>query len=126
MITLDGIEVKVGDRLWSVACGKFCVVEAMDKTEADYPIVAKEDSWTTDGKLYSYLARDLYWDKVEIIPPPKPKKMVKKSGWINVYPAYWKDALPRAGCIFPTSKMADECAEMGRVLCKFIEWEEPE
>ena len=52
----------------------------------------------------------------------KPKRTVKKAGWINIYPLSWMDG--RAGAIFQTKTEADSSARSGRIACTRVEWEE--
>lgn len=81
---LDGQEVKVGDRLWSMNEG-FFIVTSIRKSSISGP-----GSWNYDrnGCLAGTSTRVLFWDKVEVVPPPKPKNKVRKivEGWINIYP----------------------------------------
>ena len=78
MIQLDGHEVKAGSRLWSMAKGRFVVIESV-AGNIMFPIEDINESWTADGRLRSDCARDLYWDEVKIIPPPKPKRKVTRE-----------------------------------------------
>ena len=86
MITLDGREVKVGDRLWSIPDG-WVTVEALEG--GGYPIVTERRTYTTTGKMWkSDRASVLFWDEVKIDPPPPPKRKVKKYQWLISNAAY--------------------------------------
>ena len=86
MITLDGREVKVGDRLWSILDGWITITVISD--HPCYPIESAENNYTSDGKLYnSNRGRVLFWDEVKIDPPPPPKQKVRKYQWL-VTPEY--------------------------------------
>ncbi len=76
MITLNGHEVKVGDRLWSVMHGEFGkVVGIKDYIELRFASLST-CFFGLDGSYFKDGPQLLFWDKVEIVPPPKPK--VKK------------------------------------------------
>lgn len=93
MIKNDLTGVRVGDKLWDAAEGEWVEVISINGS-ATYPIAVKNEnryingctmsgcSWL-DGGVPRY-----YWDKVEIIPPPRPKRKVKKTVelWANIYP----------------------------------------
>jgi hypothetical protein len=82
MLGLDGKEVKVGDRLWSIIHGEVIVTHLTE--DSDYPIYARPNTGHTttfsrDGKFHlSHPNRILFWDEIvfDIPVPPKPK--VKK------------------------------------------------
>ena len=80
MITLDGRELKAGDRLWSTAYGWVEVKQ----TEPDlaFAIRTTLGSYSASGKYSTYGPRSLFWDEVKIDPPPPPKKKVKKYQWL--------------------------------------------
>ena len=52
----------------------------------------------------------------------KPKRTVKKAGWINIYPLVGKCG--QAGAIYPTKTAADNSASSARIACTRVEWEE--
>lgn len=88
-------DVKVGDRVWSTI-GGWGTVERIDNG-GFYPVVAKHDapfpvanelcSFTISGKAWAYGPQCLFWDEVKIVPPPRPKRKVKKvvEGWVNLF-----------------------------------------
>ena len=79
-----------------------------------------------DGQFYQFTKNGSYieYEKVEycldLFMAPK---IVKKSGWINIYP-YAKSGF----AIFNTKDDADkgQCPVSKRVACTYIEWEEEE
>ena len=83
MITLDGRELKVGDRLWSTAYGWVEVKQ----TEPDlaFAIRTTLGSYSASGKYSTYGPRSLFWDEVKIDPPPPPKRKVKKWLWLVIF-----------------------------------------
>jgi hypothetical protein len=41
------------------------------------------EAFNKEGKIYEENAfPTLFWDEVHITPPPRPKRMVKKEGWV--------------------------------------------
>jgi len=115
---LDGIEVKVGDRLWSLCIGWVIVANV----NADGTILAKpsypttEWCWTVDGKKFhntKEALRDIYWDEVKITPPPKPKRKVKKviEKWMNL-----NDGI--LSSVWSTEESARENLRLGHIMVK--------
>ena len=78
MVTLNGYEVKVGDRLWSVMHGEFGeVVNIRGYLNLQFSgtlcLFHFGGSYTQNGPQI------IFWDKIELgPPPPKPKRKVKK------------------------------------------------
>ena len=70
--------------------------------------------FTAGGRMVGVELNSLTWSK--------PKRTVKKAGWINIYPLSWMDG--RAGAIFQTKTEADSSARLGRIACARVEWEE--
>ena len=74
--------VKVGDRLWYI--DREVEVISICHTR-DYPILVKnrESTYTAsfkhNGSERNGGPQVLFWDKVEITPPPRPKRLVKKT-----------------------------------------------
>lgn len=90
---VEGRPVYPGDNLyWKNGCGVF----------------------TAGGRMVGVELNSLTWSK--------PKRTVKKAGWINIYPLSWMDG--RAGAIFQTKTEADSSARSGRIACTRVEWEE--
>ena len=90
---VEGRPVYPGDNLyWKNGCGVF----------------------TAGGRMVGVEPNSLTWSK--------PKRTVKKAGWINIYPLSWMDG--RAGAIFQTKTEADSSARSGRIACTRVEWEE--
>lgn len=91
MIKNDLTGVRVGDKLWDAAEEEW--VEVTSIGSATYPIVVRnKNGHFTACTLSGLVCTDsgtprYYWDKVKIIPPPRPKRKVKKTVelWVNVY-----------------------------------------
>jgi hypothetical protein len=82
-------DAKVGDRIWNVVQGWGEVIQI--DNDPIYPLGIQfengiTEKFTLDGKGNR---RDkypcLYWDEIQITPPPKPKRKVKRTveGWVN-------------------------------------------
>jgi hypothetical protein len=81
MIQLDGIEVKVGSQMWAVQLGWVTVTGVNSgcySIETHTPIFGHA-GFTVDGCYIQDGPRSLFWDEVKIIPPAKPKRIVKKE-----------------------------------------------
>jgi hypothetical protein len=78
----DFTKAKVGDRLYSLFHG-YVTVEAIQLKYEDFPIRAGSETYTKDGRLFKTkdAIQILFWDKPEIIGPPKPISKVKR--WIK-------------------------------------------
>ena len=70
--------------------------------------------FTAGGRMVGVELNSLTWSK--------PKRTVKKAGWINIYPLSWMDG--RTGAIYPTKTAADNSARSARIACARVEWEE--
>lgn len=90
--------VKVGDRLWlRTDCYEGWVNVTDKKVNATYPITFEffvdglkyRTCITLSGRVQPNGPQVLFYDKVEIIPPPRPKRLVKTT--IEVRPYYSKD-----------------------------------
>lgn len=88
-IMMDGEPLEVGDEVYCLIYGKGEVSKIRDNV---FPITVQfdsghADSYTNDFKrTIKSLTRALYWQKPEIIPPPKPKKKVKVWDWVSYCP----------------------------------------
>ena len=90
MAYLDGI--KTGDKLWSIQLGE-CVVVDIDDSAQNPICVGSIGSPYVGQESYDYEGHhwesdkipSLFWSKPEFKLPVKPKKKVKKTGWINIY-----------------------------------------
>lgn len=90
---VEGRPVYPGDNLyWKNGCGVF----------------------TAGGRMVGVELNSLTWSK--------PKRTVKKAGWINIYPLVGKCG--QAGQIYPTKTAADNSASSARIACIRVEWEE--
>lgn len=80
-------DVKAGDRVWGVAdhWGTVEKIRGEDfVVRFDRGVTA---SFSFEGKVYPNDGYpSLFWDEVKIIPPPRPKRRVTKTGW--VHPSY--------------------------------------
>ena len=90
MAYLDG--VKVGDKLWSIHFGECVVIDIYEGDEYSIRIGTttlsdvEDEHYTMDGYyLRGHKLPSLFWSKPEFELPPRPKRMVKKEGWINIY-----------------------------------------
>lgn len=84
-------DVKVGDKCWTIQLGDAEIMEI--NTGDAYPLsignVKKTFDYDLDGKLWKDdKVPSAFWSTPNIIPPPRPKRKVKKviEGWINIYP----------------------------------------
>lgn len=86
-IIMDGEPLKVGDEVYSLSFGKGKVYEIRTSSCETYPIrvlfSVTNHSFNLDFANLSInkKTRDLYWQKPEIIPPPKPRKKVTVYDW---------------------------------------------
>lgn len=119
MAYLDG--VRVGDKLWSIQLGECEVYEI--NLGCAHPISVKNGCdrgyyTLAGGYLSSDIHPSLFWSNPNIELPPKPKRMVKKGGWINIYPNN-----NTGGGIYQSKSKADEHAAHNRTTCIKIEYE---
>jgi len=81
MSYLDGI--RKGDMLWDSLFEEWLRVVKIDDT-GDYPVrFAKGYGCSTMdglGIMFSNKNPRYLWDKVEVTPPPRPKRVVRKPG----------------------------------------------
>lgn len=86
-----------GDRVWDCILDKWGTVAAINNAYAHSVVVVfdntgKSSTYTNDGRYYIEDVRPrLYFDRFDFPPPPpRPKKRVEKTGWINIYPnGFW-------------------------------------
>jgi hypothetical protein len=85
-------DAKVGDRVWTVEWGWGTIIET--HYAKNYPVKVKFDRTSNDGSFTSdgrwrddAVAPSLFWNEVKIIPPPRPKRKVKRvvEGWMCLY-----------------------------------------
>ena len=86
--------VKVGDRLWlRTDCYEGWVNVTDKKVNATYPITFEffvdglkyRTCITLSGRVQPNGTQVLFYDKVEITPPPRPKRMVKKMVMVRPF-----------------------------------------
>jgi hypothetical protein len=68
-----------------------------------------------EGKWYELDEHPtLFWDEIEIIPPPRPKSKVKKvvEGWVNFYTSASPSACPSAPFCSQTIHRSEEEADL--------------
>ena len=89
MLYLDGI--REGDRLWDSLADEWLRVARVDDN-GDYPVrFAMGHGCTMDGCQWIPDKNPRYlWDRVEITPPPRPKRVIRKTGWavVNTRPLH--------------------------------------
>ena len=109
--------VKVGDRLW-LRVDKYegpVEVEAFEvKTVRVYLLeesAIKTFYWIpSNGRIVQNGPQVLFYDKVEIIPPPRPKRLVKKTMMVRPY-----------GATFPYGlSIALEQKQFDRTNCQWL------
>lgn len=82
-VSLDGEEVVLGSRLYSLKYNHFMIVKNIDHVKNElychFESLMLDNrnpchgTWDTEGFIEGQKVRDLYWDKIEIIPPKKPR-----------------------------------------------------
>ena len=114
-------EAKVGDKVWHSAFGWGSITEkdifSSNKFRTDFEFYA---GWfSLDGKGNSDKYQTLFWDEVKIIPPPRPKRKVKKV----IEAVDWS----RAGIVYPrdckTNFQWNDLLDKGPMTMT-LEWEE--
>jgi hypothetical protein len=109
----DFSEARIGDRVWSSLYGWGEIVAFGDT--GSFPITVVFDggsiecftlcgNYDTDHKYPS-----LFWDEIEIIPPSRPKRKVKKvvEGWIFLWPDTCSNVVAAASYVYPTKEEAE-------------------
>lgn len=88
-IILDGREVKVGDRMWSMVHG-WCEIIGIRPNDK-YPIKTTAETFKQSGSFFAGSPRVLFWDEVKIDPPPPPKQKVVRYQWLmqDSSGSYW-------------------------------------
>jgi hypothetical protein len=127
MAYFDGL--KVGDRVWEIKSHWGFVDEILNTYLNPIKVVFKNRGYgfyRMDGRCSEFdLGQILFWDEIKIVPPPRPKCMVTKEGWINIYKennfTYIGDSISR------TKEEADHRAYPGRLISTIkIIWQEEE
>ena len=75
---IDGYLVEDGTVLWSYRANDWVTI-TIDKTNSQLPLTCLPigGRWASDGHLTKGEgSRDLFWDKLEIKPPAKPKRRI--------------------------------------------------
>ena len=123
----DFSKAQVGDKVWSFADG-WGEVEAigLKNIHVIFPDGTKQ-MFTKDGKL-SVIDKYpiLHWDEIKFEEPPRPKRRVKRQGWVNVR-TVGDGRICRY--IHDTKELAEGIVRSGDssyVTTAFIEWEEEE
>lgn len=86
-IMMDGEPLEVGDRIYSLLYGWVTIKELHHEQDLRPIVFENADGLRTlclKSLTYhpKHQNRDLFWQKPEIIPPPKPKKKVKVWDWV--------------------------------------------
>ncbi len=85
--------IKIGDKVWSLFHGWGRVIEfsafkqlGIEFGEERNYFLWFEVSGTLKGSVYH--RQVLFWDEIQIVAPPRPKRKVKKQLeiWANIYP----------------------------------------
>jgi hypothetical protein len=111
----DFSEAKVGDRVWNIGLGWGTINNIIKTHTTDYPIAilfdcGEEEEFTKDGRFWlRHKHPTLFWDEVKIIPPPRPKRKVKKvvEGWIFLWPDTCSNVVAAASSVYPTKEEAE-------------------
>jgi hypothetical protein len=84
----DFTEVNLGDRVWDVTIGWGTVTDVHPTFfNVSFGCNIKR-LYRRDGVLYgAHENRRLFWDDFPLSDPPRPKRMIKKTLWFNVYKA---------------------------------------
>ena len=83
----DFSQAKVGDVLW-LRCESYdgvAIVESKFSASLELRCEKRCYAIKFNGKAYEKGPQALFWDKVEIVPPPRPKRMVKKTVMVRPY-----------------------------------------
>lgn len=92
-IRMDGEPLEVGNEVYCLVNG-WGKVEELNMGVSTYQIDVNFNgslgSYTQDFQLFKGTNRTLYWQKPEIIPPPKPRKKIKAWDWVS----YCSDGFP--------------------------------
>ena len=116
----DFRNAKPGDVLYSLLYGPVVVKGIDTPAGGGYPLSCFAETtediyhWTVDGRFRKKQEiPDLYWNKPEIIAPPKPKRMVEKTWelWVNLYPADYEESF----CAHNSQAEADMFASQNRI-----------
>jgi len=88
--SIDGYPVTDDTVLWSYREYDWVTIK-IDKTNSDFPLTSPNGGrWAADGHLTQGVGgRDLFWDKLDIIPPTKPKRKVKEPVELFVNSFTW-------------------------------------
>ena len=116
-------DAKVADRVWGViqGWGKVVLVDA-----TKWPLFVKFENGTSE--TYTFEGKEtlrdsqpsLFWDKIDMTPPPRPKRVVKK--YVNLYMK--EDLFTYMGWAYDSKEQADRSKSHNRVACVEIEVEE--
>lgn len=89
MITLDGKEVKVGDKLWSFSYGwGNAIYVNLNCFQVEFN---KKFCTYISGIAITETARTLFWDEIKFDIPKPPKSKVKKWKWLMKCPSIQPD-----------------------------------
>jgi hypothetical protein len=86
-------EVRINDKVWDLihGWGHVCIIDR-EGGDIRRMVVQFNDgekyAYWPEGREYSsdtFSRQRLFWDEVKIVPPPRPKRKIKKTIWVNVY-----------------------------------------
>lgn len=123
----DFSKAHIGDSVYEIRYGYGKITNI--KPGDDYSIVCyfeeaqEQETYTIDGRIWDWhIGPVLFHAKPEISDPPPPKRMVKKSGWLNIYPPHFsKDPVVS---IHGSKEAAEYNQTKNLIACIPIEWEE--
>ena len=108
----DFSSAREGDSLYSLRDGYVTVVSVNAGGIVAMDSGGFNDTWSLRGfYVQSHVTPDLYWDKPEIVAPPKPKRLVERKFecWLNVYESGIK------GYTHDSEDYADKCSDADRL-----------
>lgn len=85
-------DAKVGNEVYDICWGKGEIIQiaVLPDDLIEIQVMSKSDRtvrwYDEDGMIKEVFAENptLFWSKPDITPPPRPKRKVKKEGWINL------------------------------------------
>jgi len=117
--------VKVGDVVYGGEGDKLTVSHVTEESPQWFRVNGDATQFNEEGRIAcrNELGRILFWQPPpKFDPPPRPKRKVKKEGWINVYKN--ADGSYQAYCIFNTKEEAKTQKPIAKLIdTVLIPWE---